>query len=239
MPKLAEALTKDFIGKLESFSIHMDSLLMNGYSGARKSKAKGMSLEFSDFRPYVLGDDIRRIDWNSYGRFDKLFIKLFMEEKQGAVNIFLDSSASMKAGEPEKLFYSKQLAASISYIALRNMDVVNLFGFSDTITQEKKNIQTKNLFPDLVEFLDELPVNKESRLVNSIDKMKHTPMAKGISFIISDFFSEDGYEEAIKLLQYKRQQIVLIHVLSPEEINPTIRNFRLVDSESGKAKTLN
>ena len=119
------------------------------------------------------------------------------------------------------------------------MDVVNLFGFSDTITQEKKNIQTKNLFPDLVEFLDELPVNKESRLVNSIDKMKHTPMAKGISFIISDFFSEDGYEEAIKLLQYKRQQIVLIHVLSPEEINPTIRgNFRLVDSESGKAKDI-
>ncbi|HOA82158.1 MAG TPA: hypothetical protein PKK61_14025, partial [Defluviitaleaceae bacterium] len=93
--------------------------------------------------------------------------------------------------------------------------------------------------PDLVEFLDELPVNKESRLVNSIDKMKHTPMAKGISFIISDFFSEDGYEEAIKLLQYKRQQIVLIHVLSPEEINPTIRgNFRLVDSESGKAKDI-
>jgi phosphopentomutase len=64
-------------------------------------------------------------------------------------------------------------------------------------------------------------------------------MAKGISFIISDFFSEDGYEEAIKLLQYKRQQIVLIHVLSPEEINPTIRgNFRLVDSESGKAKDI-
>jgi len=239
MPKLVEVFNKDYIGKLESFSIYMDTILMNGYSGARKSKAKGMSLEFSDFRPYVLGDDIRRIDWNSYGRFDKLFIKLFMEEKQGSINIFIDSSASMQAGEPEKLFYAKQLAASIAYIALRNMDLVNLFAFSDEITNEKKNIQTKNLFPDLLDFLDNLPVNKESRLVNALNKIKNIPMTKGISFIISDFFSEDGYEEAVKLLQYKKQQIVLVQILSPEEIDPTIRgNLRLVDSESGKAKDI-
>lgn len=239
MPKLVEVFNKDYIGKLESFSIYMDTLLMNGYSGARKSKAKGMSLEFSDFRPYVLGDDIRRIDWNSYGRFDKLFIKLFMEEKQGSINIFIDSSASMQGGEPEKLFYAKQLAASIAYIALRNMDLVNLFAFSDEITNEKKNIQTKNLFPDLLDFLDNLPVNKESRLVNALNKIKNIPMTKGISFIISDFFSEDGYEEAVKLLQYKKQQIVLVQILSPEEIDPTIRgNLRLVDSESGKAKDI-
>ena len=217
MPKLVEVFNKDYIGKLESFSIYMDTLLMNGYSGARKSKAKGMSLEFSDFRPYVLGDDIRRIDWNSYGRFDKLFIKLFMEEKQGSINIFIDSSASMQAGEPEKLFYAKQLAASIAYIALRNMDLVNLFAFSDEITNEKKNIQTKNLFPDLLDFLDNLPVNKESRLVNALNKIKNIPMTKGISFIISDFFSEDGYEEAVKLLQYKKQQIVLVQILSPRK----------------------
>lgn len=239
MPKLVEVFNKDYIGKLESFSIYMDTLLMNGYSGARKSKAKGMSLEFSDFRPYVLGDDIRRIDWNSYGRFDKLFIKLFMEEKQGSINIFIDSSASMQGGEPEKLFYAKQLAASIAYIALRNMDLVNLFAFSDEITNEKKNIQTKNLFPDLLDFLDNLPVNKESRLVNALNKIKNIPMTKGISFIISDFFSEDGYEEAVKLLQYKKQQIVLVQILSSEEIDPTIRgNLRLVDSESGKAKDI-
>lgn len=239
MSKLIEYLTKDFIGQLDAFSIHMDTFLINGYSGARKSKTKGMSLEFSDFRPYVLGDDIRRIDWNSYGRFDKLFLKLFMEEKQGAINIFLDTSTSMEAGNPEKLLYGKQLAASISYIALRNMDVVNLFGCADTIINEKKNIQTKNLFPDLVEFLDELPVIGKSKLVNSIMKMKNSPLSKGISFIISDFFSDDGYEEAVKILQYKKQQVVLIHILSPEELSPSLRgNYRLIDIENGNFRDI-
>ena len=104
MPKLMEVITKDFLSQLDQFAIKMESVLINGYSGARKSRAKGMSLEFSDFRPYSLGDDLRRIDWNSYGRFDKLFLKLFMEEKQGNVNIFLDNSMSMDDGEIRKIF---------------------------------------------------------------------------------------------------------------------------------------
>lgn len=239
MPKLMEVLTKDFLAQLEAFSIKMEALLINGYSGARKSKAKGMSLEFSDFRPYTLGDDLRRIDWNSYGRFDKLFLKLFMEEKQASINIFLDNSMSMSTGNPEKFFYGKQLAVSLSYIALKNMDVVNLFACGKTINSEKKNIQTKNLFFDIVKFLDRLPTDSETKLTNSIMNIKNYPMAKGTTYIISDFFSQDGYEEAVKILQYKKQQVVLVQILSQEEMNPSlIGNYRLIDKESGQFKEI-
>lgn len=239
MPKLMEVITKDFLSQLDQFAIKMESVLINGYSGARKSRAKGMSLEFSDFRPYSLGDDLRRIDWNSYGRFDKLFLKLFMEEKQGNVNIFLDNSMSMDDGEIRKIFYGKHLSAAISYIGLRNMDVVNLFACGRTINAEKKNIKSKNLFFDIVKFLDEIPLDYETTLTQSIMGLKNYPMAKGISFIISDFFSQDGYEEAVKLLQYKKQQVILVQILSPEEMNPSLRgNFRLIDKESGQFKDI-
>jgi len=239
MPKLVDVLDKEFLRQLETFSIRMETLLLNGYSGVRSSKARGMSLEFSDFRPYTLGDDIRRIDWNSYGRFDKLFLKLFMEEKQGTINIFLDSSTSMDSGKVNKLFYAKQLAAALSYIALKNTDIVNLFSCGKIINKEKRNIQTKNIYLDLVTFLDELPVDNGTKLVTSIMNIKNRSITKGISFIISDFFSEDGYEEAVKILQYKRQQVVLVHILSPEEINPNLRgNFRLIDKENRSSKSV-
>ena len=239
MPKLMEVITKELLSQLDVFAIRMESLLVNGYSGARKSKAQGMSLEFSDFRPYVLGDDLRRIDWNSYGRFDKPFLKLFMEEKQGNVNVFLDNSMSMDDSEISKIFYGKHLAAAIAYIGLRNMDVVNLYACGRTINAEKKNIKSKNLFYDVVKFLDELPLDRETTLTQSIMSLKNYPMAQGISFILSDFFSQDGYEEAVKLLQYKKQQVVLVQILSPEELNPSLRGYyRLTDQESGEFKDI-
>ena len=95
---MATIFDKDFFQKLGKINLAMNMRLDQGQSGQRKSTAKGSSVEFSDFREYILGDDIRRIDWNAYGRLNKLFIKQFMEEKEAFYHIFLDSSASMDYG---------------------------------------------------------------------------------------------------------------------------------------------
>jgi uncharacterized protein (DUF58 family) len=239
MATLIHSFTKEYLTQLEAFNLQITNVLQSGYGGLRKSKAKGMSLEFSDFRSYSFGDDLRRIDWNSYARFDKLFVKLFMEEKQSNVNIFLDTSASMGYGEPEKAFYSKQLAASIAYIALKNMDRVNIYGCNRTITAKKMDLQTKNTFLETVKFLDTLQIEDETKLVQSILQMRHTNMAKGISIIISDFFSMDGYKEVVKMLQYKNQEVILIQILSPQELNPQVKgNIRLIDGETAEYKDI-
>ena len=101
---------QEFFAKLNNLAIAMNTRMTYGIGGGRKSNAKGNSVEFSDFREYRLGDDIRRIDWNAYGRFDKLFVKLFMEEKEGLFQIFLDASKSMDFGEKNKSVCAQRIA---------------------------------------------------------------------------------------------------------------------------------
>ncbi|MDP4178692.1 MAG: DUF58 domain-containing protein, partial [Bacillota bacterium] len=92
----------EFLKKLDSIALNANITMSEGSSGSRKSKSKGSSVEFSDYREYTAGDDFRRVDWNAYGRFDRLFVKLFMEEREALINIFIDSSKSMNYGNPKK-----------------------------------------------------------------------------------------------------------------------------------------
>lgn len=235
MMPLSESLTNQYLAGLEAIQFDIKKKLqMNTYSGVRKSTAKGSSLEFSDFREYIAGDDLRRVDWNSFARFDKLFMKLFMEEKQASVNVFLDISKSMAMDE-KKGYYSKIMAASIAYITLKNTDKFRLFACGEGIQESKLNVQSKNRFIEIVRFLDQLEYKNKTQLVESIKEAGKSPLGNGIAIIISDFFSQDGYKEAVKLLQYKKQDVILVQVLSEEEINPSsFGSVRLLDTETGE-----
>ena len=129
MKTLREALTKEYLKRLEEMAIRLKyRLSTDGYSGARRSMAKGSSLEFSDYREYAAGDDLRRVDWNGFARFGKLYLKLFLEEKQASVHVFLDCSRSME--QDGKFLAAKKLAASFAYVGLCGGDQVHLFVFS-------------------------------------------------------------------------------------------------------------
>ena len=119
---MEQAFNSEFYSKLRTLRMSIALSNAAGMSGGRKSKAKGNSVEFSDFREYMLGDDIRRIDWNAYGRFDKLFIKLFMEEKEGLFHVIVDASKSMDYGLKNKAVAAKRIAGALSYIVLENGD---------------------------------------------------------------------------------------------------------------------
>ncbi|WMI81511.1 DUF58 domain-containing protein [Anaerotignum sp. MB30-C6] len=232
MRTLQDIFTKEYLMQLEKLSFSLrQRLSVDGYSGARKSHAKGSSLEFSDFREYIMGDDLRRVDWNSFGRFGKLYVKLFMEEKQAEVNIFLDCSSSMD--KEEKFLQAKAFAASLAYISLCSGDRVNLFLWNDSITLEKRGNTQKSNFLGLLTLLDKAECQGGSDILRAT--LLSGRLGRGVAVVISDFFTEAPLEEALRVLQGKKQQVCMVQVLSAEEEKPKEgQAARLVDAETGE-----
>ena len=116
-----------FFDRLSRLRLAMGHRTSMNLTGNRKSIQKGSSMEFSDFREYMPGDDIRRIDWNAYGRLDRFYIKEYMEEKEAVISILIDTSASMDHGEKKKSELACMLAAAVSYMGLNGMDCLVLY----------------------------------------------------------------------------------------------------------------
>lgn len=232
--RLSEIFNREMLAKLNALSLKIENRLQGGYEGARRSKGKGSANEFSDFREYHAGDDIRRIDWNSYARTDKLMVKLFTEEKQAAVNIFVDTSMSMGFGEPSKLLFAKVYAAALAYLAMKAADSVSVYSFGGGLSIRKENAARSDRFPEVLMFLETLTASGKTDIKSALASARTLPLKNGLLFVLSDFFSEGEFTAELKSLREKRQEITLVHILSPEEENPTeLGRFRLVDSETG------
>ncbi|MBC8060415.1 MAG: DUF58 domain-containing protein [Clostridiaceae bacterium] len=224
---------KEFFNKLESISIKARMSMTDGASGGRKSKAKGSSVEFSDFREYAAGDDFRRIDWNAYGRFDKLFIKLYMEEREALLNIFVDCSKSMDFGDDNKGEMALKISGILTYLALSNLDRVSINKIQGNTLLSGSSYMGKSMFQTALQFMEGTEFKGSTILAAAIKKKELK--SRGISVVISDFFTSGSVEELIKYLAYKKQQIILIQVLSEEELTPLLGGqVRLIDSETGE-----
>ncbi len=223
----------DFLKRLERLSFNIEKLMNAGGGGFRKSRARGSSVEFSDFREYTLGDDLRKIDWNAYGRLDRLFVKLFMEEREAIINIFIDGSKSMDFGMPQKSILALQLAAAFSYLSLINMDRLCLNILEDKNLKESEVFGGRGQFDRCITFLEAIGFKGFTNLDEAIKKKKF--MGRGLSVIISDFFTDGNLEDVMKYLIYNKQEIILVNILSPEEHNPQLGgSVRLKDVETGE-----
>ncbi|NLC67915.1 MAG: DUF58 domain-containing protein [Clostridiaceae bacterium] len=224
----------DFLRKIQQLALNTKFTIDGTSAGNRKSRSKGSSVEFSDYREYVPGDDFRRIDWNAYGRFEKLFIKLFMEEREAPVTIFLDGSKSMDWGEPNKGMGSRRLAAALSYISLCNFDRVTVAVVDNRVRDTCKNARGKIAFHRILDFLEKVEYRGTSNIQRAIEGYD-VQWRRGITVIISDFFSGGSFSQLLKYLKYKKQVVYACHILSPQEIQPDIsESVRLVDSETGE-----
>lgn len=230
----SQLFDSDFLKKLEQLVISTKITLADGASGNRKSRAKGSSVEFSDYREYSIGDDFKRIDWNAYGRFEKLFIKLFMEEREAPIHIFLDNSKSMDWGEPNKSIASRRLAAALSYISLCSYDRVSLVCMNDVVDKFKSDLRGKNSFSQILNLMDNLEYKGTTDIFNTVSKY-NLKSGKGISIVISDFFTKGNLLDMINYLQFKKQEVYICHILAPQEVEPEIgMSLRLIDIESGE-----
>src|SRR3974390_2728214 len=122
-------LTPELLRRLEQFQLLAARRAKSSARGERRSRARGQSVEFADYRNYVHGDDFRYLDWNLYGRLERLFLKLYEEERELPVRIFLDASESMTFGEPRKFDFALQVAAAVGYVALCGFDRVSVIPF--------------------------------------------------------------------------------------------------------------
>ena len=227
-------LNDGFFSRLETLSLELRADLAGFFGGKHLVKTYGQTVEFADYREYMLGDDIRRIDWNLFSRFEKFFLKLFTDERQMHTQIFLDCSASMGKVNPEKANYAIAVAAALGYLSVHNMDKVSF----KLIKGEKAEdpfgtIVGKRAFFNAISTLESLEFDGEGDLRSSIINAPNPGNNDGLTVIISDFFTDSDWKSAVDYLCYKKRQVILIQVMTPDEIDPLYTGrMNLIDSES-------
>jgi uncharacterized protein (DUF58 family) len=235
-PDSGPLLDPVFLHKLEQLELVSRKIFVGRMKGERKSRRRGSSVEFAEHRNYTTGDDLRHIDWNVYGRLDKLFLKLFLEEEDLHVYTVLDTSLSMDFGTPTKLRYGKQVAAALAFIGLVNHDRVLVDSFSARLEQGLHGIRGRSQMWRVVQYLDHLEATGSSDLTAAAREFAIRHAGKGVVVVISDFLDKRGYQEALRYLLARNMDIYVVHVLSHEEVNPElVGDLRLVDAEDGDA----
>lgn len=233
---------ESFLRRLESLTLIARQARPGQWQGERRSPKRGQSVEFADYRNYVPGDDFRLVDWNAYARLERFFIKLFVEEQDLTMHILLDTSRSMdwppdSAGQPEHKFtYAQRAAAALGYIALAGLDKV-------TVTA----LQGGHYFPPhrgrqqafaLFDFLTGLTPTGSTHLAESLTRYAAQARQPGPLVIFSDLFEfspASTWADSINALLARRFEVSLIHLLSPDEVDPTLSgDLRLLDAESGQ-----
>ena len=239
--KTEDLLTPQFMHQLDRIDVLSRKVLSGKMKGERRSKKKGQSVEFADYRPYVMGDDLRFIDWNLYARLDKLFLRLFMEEEDQSVSILIDNTASMNFGEPNKLLYARRVAAAIGYLSLVHYNRVNFYTLSHEIIDHLPNLRGRRPIPRMLDYLSRQPdpsVGQPAELAPVLRRFALMQRQKGIVILLSDMLEKQDLSDALKYISGERYDTFVLQLLSPQEIDPTCENLSgelmLTDVEDGQ-----
>jgi len=225
-------LDADFMTRLEQLQIVSRKIHASRQRGERRSRRKGESAEFADYRNYVVGDDLRHVDWNIYARLDRLFLKLFLEEEDLNVSLLIDVSRSMESGDPSKALYARRVAAAMAYIGLCNYDRVTLCAYSDRIVGYRQGLRSRRMMAQVVAFLEEIPSEGRSHFAAAAKQFAMRQRQKGVVLVLSDFLDKGGFEDGFRYLLGRKMDVYALHILSPQEIEPDLTgDLRLVDVE--------
>lgn len=212
-----------FMQQLESMSISVDAKLRGFLGGTHRTLSHGSTTEFADFREYVLGDDVRRIDWNIYSRFEKYFVRLYVDERQMHTRILLDCSASVNES-PEKSLCALRVAAALGFLSVHGMDKVSYYKIGDTLLENIGEVVTnKDSFYTSLKLLETVPFTGAADFEGAILKYPDLGMNDGLTVIISDFLTDNNWKKAVDYLLYRKHRVLLVQILSPRELNPDDR----------------
>ena len=227
-------LDGDFLDRLDAATLLLKNPMTGFFGGSRRARSYGNTVEFADFREYFPGDDIRRIDWNVYARFEKYFIKLFTDERQMHNQIYIDCSASMACGQPEKAAAALRVAAAFGYLSVASMDRVSYKLMSGDVAKDIGfKITNKDTFYRAAQVLENVDFDGEVDLEKAIVNVESPGNDDGLTIIISDFLTESNWKKAIDFLLYHRREVMLIQVMSPDELYPDFDGrVHMMDSEA-------
>jgi uncharacterized protein (DUF58 family) len=239
-PDLKSLLEPELLARLDQLEVLTHKIFRGRQKGERRSRKKGQSVEFADYREYVPGDDTRHLDWNVFGRLERLYIKLFLEEEDLAFYVIVDSSKSMDFGTPmTKFAYARKLAAALAYVALRNQDKVGISDAKDRVVSRFRPARGKAQLSKVLSYLLTIEPSDRTNLTQACRDFVLQNKQSGIVVVISDFLDERGYEEALKQFFLRSYDVYAIQVLSPEEKDPkNLGHLELVDSETGERQEI-
>ncbi|MBO5294083.1 MAG: DUF58 domain-containing protein [Clostridia bacterium] len=221
-----------FLSEIEALQSLLQHNVAGMFGGNHQSKSFGSSCEFADYRDYVPGDDVTKIDWNVYARFDKLYQKLYLDERQMHTKIYIDASRSMQHATPEKAEQAIRIAAAFAYLSVNEMDKVSVYAIhGDRVDEIISGMVGKDAYLCNVNLLNDIEFTGVARMGDAI-RSSRIGMGDGYSILISDFLTDDDYEAAIDRFAEQRRDILCLQILSREELNPQLRGkMHLFDSE--------
>jgi uncharacterized protein (DUF58 family) len=226
-------LDASILQNLDTLSLLTRHSVATGRPGRRRSPQAGTSMEFADYRRYAPGDDFRRIDWRAYARLERLFLRVFEAEENITVTILIDCSASMYHGTPAKADLAIGLAAALAYVALRGEDTVIVGALTDRLASYRRASNGKNAIWSIGDFLTTLPQAGTTDLNRALYDVGRIAPGPGLTLILSDFLTPGGYQTGVRSVQQLRQEVALLQILSPDELEPDIQgDWRLQDCEN-------
>ena len=235
----ASFFTPEFLAQLERLSLLSRRTFRGSVKGERRSPRRGHSVEFADYRAYGHGDDLRYVDWNIYGRLDRLHVKLFVDEEDLCLHLLVDASASMGFGAPSKLAYAVRLAAALGFVGLVNFERVGLGVLRERVGEGWPPTRGRAQVLPMMDFLSRVEPGGVTGLDEGLGNYAQRAREPGLVVLISDLLAPDGYERGIRALLERRFDVHVVHLLDPEEMNPTMGgDLRLIDSETGEVRDL-
>jgi uncharacterized protein (DUF58 family) len=236
--KLDDLIDSRLMARLDAIDVVSRKIFSGKLQGERRSKRRGQSIEFADFRPYVHGDDLRFVDWNIFGRLDRLFLKMFLEEEDLSLILAVDTSASMRTGNPDTFDYARRTAMALAYVGLVNQHRVSLVGFSSEGIERASNLRGRRKAADVASWLLKREPAGASGFEQAMRLVGATRIGRGVMVVLSDFLFAEGFEKGLNMVAGRGYNVYALQLLAPQVVDPTREgavtgDLLLVDSETG------
>ena len=225
------------IAKLGGLPLLARKAMLGSVSGRHASPHRGASVEFAEYRKYIPGDDLRRLDWRAYGRSDRFYVKEFEADTNLRLVFVLDSSGSMNFGSvgTTKLEYARRIVAALSYLAIQQGDAVGLASVANGLIKNIPPRRSPAHLTTLFDTLEEVTPQGETGLVAVLHELAETVRQRALVIILSDLFVEiEPLRECFEHLRFRKHDVSVFHLLDPEEISFNFqRPTRFIDMEGG------
>lgn len=237
---ISRLLPPETLARLRNLEYAARQKVEGSITGRHKSPYKGFSVEFAEHRQYVPGDDIKDIDWKVLGKSDRYYIKQYDEETNLRSYLLLDASGSMRyrGRTTSKFEYARGLAASMAYLLLHQQDSVGLFTYDTAVRHFIPPRQSAKHLMVLMEQLENLEPGGETALAPIWHDVAERIRRRGVVFVLSDLFDDPkALAPALQHLRYRKHEIVLFHIMAPEELEFPFRHwseFRDLELEGNK-----
>jgi uncharacterized protein (DUF58 family) len=240
----SELFDEQFLSAVQQFSLRLQQLLPGGRLAEQKTKARGQGLEFTDFKPYVAGDDLRAVDWSIYRRLGRLFVRVFEEQQAMPVYLLVDLSKSMFVEKQPRIHAALRAALALAAVSLTQHDAVRLFSCSAELKSELLSVSGKQNLIRIAQQMAELRVQTVSQLAAAIFEFGQLPARQGLLILFSDFFDDAGLEPVLEALSGLRHKVLIIQLTQPWDSNPYLYGgfegeLRLQDCETSDYAEIN